>query len=199
MNNPKAFTLLLLLLVGCYQSHSLLDAPDAALPDVVLLDVTLPDVVLPDVVLLDVALPDASPDVWQWGCDAPPPEPVCVADALRTFEPGVLGPRGCEYPTIDTSCTFGCENGRCIDICDEVGLCGPPPSECFGPGSCDPSSGLCQYGFADGVNCDDGDSGTSGDSCLAGVCSGRRSTVVEGGGTSHVRGPRWRRSMLGGE
>jgi hypothetical protein len=106
------------------------------------------------------------------------------------FEPRAAG-TGCDD---HLACTEG-------DQCDGAGTCSGTPVTCDGPchtGSCDPESGTCvnrsagslcgdrsdcgshcdasgdcvEQEAADGTACDDGDSATTEDQCVAGVCTG---------------------------
>jgi hypothetical protein len=59
-----------------------------------------------------------------------------------------------------------------IGDCLLVGCSAAPNNPCMVPsGSCDQATGLCQV-LPDGTTCDDGDSGTVGEVCSAGVCIG---------------------------
>ncbi len=64
-----------------------------------------------------------------------------------------------------------CSAGKCIPSCAGI-LCPMPLDDCHLQGSCDPSTGACSNPTApDGAPCEDGLATTSGDRCLAGVCT----------------------------
>jgi uncharacterized repeat protein (TIGR01451 family) len=78
---------------------------------------------------------------------------------------------------------FSCDNGN---ACDGVETCNPATGcvsgtpvvctasdQCHSAGTCNPGSGLCSNpALPDGTTCDDGNAGTSGDSCQGGICTG---------------------------
>ncbi len=77
-----------------------------------------------------------------------------------------------------TACNDG---NQCThtDLCSAGACTGSNPvvcgtgNDCQNPGACDPPTGLCPFpGKANGTVCDDGNDGTSGDSCQAGACVG---------------------------
>ena len=111
------------------------------------------------------------------GC-VPGTPPVCndgnACNGVETCDPA----SGC-VPGTPLSCNDG-------NACNGVETCNPasgcvggtpvtcaPPDQCHTAGVCDPGTGLCGYGNQpNGTTCDDGNSGTSGDSCQNGVCVG---------------------------
>jgi uncharacterized repeat protein (TIGR01451 family) len=90
----------------------------------------------------------------------------------------------------DTGCvseTINCDDGNPCngsESCDSLSGCVPgvpvvctPSDQCHVAGTCDPGSGTCSNPTApDGTACDDGNAGTSGDSCQGGVCEGSACT-----------------------
>jgi uncharacterized repeat protein (TIGR01451 family) len=78
---------------------------------------------------------------------------------------------------------LACDDGNAcngVETCDSVSGCVPgvpvvcaPPDQCHTAGTCQSGTGLCSYPeLPDGTVCDDGNSGTSGDTCQGGVCTG---------------------------
>lgn len=53
------------------------------------------------------------------------PAPVCVGSSLKTYYADCVGGQ-CTYPSYVTGCTYGCENGACVD----------EPSECVVDADC---------------------------------------------------------------
>lgn len=94
------------------------------------------------------------------GCDAG----LCLATAVA---PGVACGNAC---TQAGTCNGdgGCSGAPVI--------CAPPPSTCFGPGTCQLSlDGGCSYPPLTGTSCNDGDACTTQDACHGdGGCSGTR-------------------------
>jgi MYXO-CTERM domain-containing protein len=57
------------------------------------------------------------------------------------------------------------------------------PAACYAPGTCNPATGKCQYTkAADGTACDDEDTCTTGDRCVAGECTPTETKTCPGGG-----------------
>jgi hypothetical protein len=64
-----------------------------------------------------------------------------------------------------------CKSGLCIGT--QTKDCTQPPDQCHESGYCVPSTGLCTYGNSnDRTACDDQNLCTTGDQCIAGVCTG---------------------------
>ena len=89
---------------------------------------------------------------------------------------------GCVYLNNTTACSDG--NGCTIGDACGGGSChaGAPvfcaaSDQCHAAGVCDTGTGLCSNpAVPDGTSCDDGNAGTSGDSCQGGVCTGSSCT-----------------------
>ena len=100
-----------------------------------------------------------------------PPEAHCVdGDTLEVFDPaGTCVEGDCTYESRQVDCP-SCPNcDPCADVtCNEKKPCFESVGTC--------SNGYCEYGFADGEDCDDGDACTVEDECASGVCVGE--TVV---------------------
>ena len=115
-------------------------------------------------------------------CD---PETGAVFEPLECDDGNACnGVEGCNPAT---GCTPGtpptCNDGN---ACNGIEACNPasgcvggtpvtcaPPDQCHTGGTCDPGTGLCGYGNQpNGTTCDDGNAGTTGDSCQNGVCVG---------------------------
>ena len=74
----------------------------------------------------------------------------------------------CLVGVCDFDAPFG--TGGCLDASRVV--C-PPPDQCHDPGTCDSTTGTCEYpAKEDGTPCDDDDACTRPDACTAGVCAG---------------------------
>ncbi len=87
---------------------------------------------------------------------------VCIHDA--TAVDGTLCQDG-------DACTTGdaCQVGACVGqpkICDDGDACTAD--------SCDPATGVCATAASSGIPCDDGNACTEGDTCLFGVCAGKK-------------------------
>jgi uncharacterized repeat protein (TIGR01451 family) len=68
--------------------------------------------------------------------------------------------------TVNDTCGGGSCQGGAPVVCTAS-------DQCHVAGTCDPGSGACSNPAApDGTTCDDGNPGTSGDACQAGVCTG---------------------------
>lgn len=68
-------------------------------------------------------------------------------------------------------CTYDdiCSNGVCHGT---ERVCGYDGDQCHDEGSCNPSSGSCEYpNLPDYTNCSDSDLCTTNDLCIAGVCT----------------------------
>jgi subtilisin-like proprotein convertase family protein len=85
---------------------------------------------------------------------------------------------GCVHTNNTAPCSDG--NGCTVgDTCGGGSCQGGAPvtctasDQCHSAGTCDPGSGACSNpALPDGTVCDDGNAGTSGDACQAGVCTG---------------------------
>jgi uncharacterized repeat protein (TIGR01451 family) len=99
---------------------------------------------------------------------------ACTADSCNPST-------GCEHNAITCDDGNAC-NG--VESCDTAtGCVGGVPvvctasDQCHDAGVCSPGTGLCSNpAKADGSACDDGNAGTSGDSCQGGVCTGSACT-----------------------
>jgi hypothetical protein len=130
------------------------------------------------------------------GACGPPSSMVTCPAPDPCWEPGVCdpstgscgassGPRpdgsGCDD---GRACTIGdrCLEGACIPLANKC-PCGDdadcvPLDDCHLAGSCDTSSGVCNYPSApDGTECNDGDACTSGEVCQDGECGSPASMV----------------------
>lgn len=107
-------------------------------------------------------------------CTTPPAPTVCYGAGSCLFD------GGCGYAFRDDA---GCDdsdacttNDRCsAGACRGTAVgCSSPPTCFAGPGTCNPSTGLCSYPGADaGTLCNDNNLCTQGDRCVdAGVCLG---------------------------
>ncbi|MEW6431828.1 MAG: hypothetical protein AB1730_10000 [Myxococcota bacterium] len=103
-------------------------------------------------------------------CTTPPASACVTPSTLRTFAPsGVCSGGACSYTPADTTCQFGCSNGRCEnDPCAGVSCTTPPARTCvngaarvYSPtGTC--AGGTCGYTYTDTL-CTNG--------CANGVCN----------------------------
>lgn len=84
------------------------------------------------------------------------PAPSCLdATTLVTYVPDACDGDVCASRPKHTVCINGCQGGRCVnqDLCASVTCRAPPAPTCEGgnvrgyesPGTCEPSTGLCQY------------------------------------------------------
>jgi hypothetical protein len=109
----------------------------------------------------------------------------CVNNAITCDDSNVCN--GAETCDTVSGCVAGtplvCDDGNAcngVETCDSVTGCVPgtpvvcgPPDQCHVAGICSPGTGVCSYGqLPNGTTCDDGNSGTTGDSCQGGVCTG---------------------------
>jgi len=108
-------------------------------------------------------------------CNAPPANECIDVNTLRAYHGmGECTGGDCVYTFEELACEQGCESGSCKgDLCAGK-FCDSPPSPCYiYPGTCSPSTGVCNYQpVAEGWACDDGDNCTSEDACKQGSCTG---------------------------
>lgn len=122
----------------------------------------------------------------------------CTTDLLRTTgcvhapvvcpNPDQCHNRGtCDVATGQCSTPIKADGTACNDsnTCTQTDTCQAgvctganpvvctPSDQCHDPGTCDPTTGVCDNPVkADGAGCDDGDGCTQTDTCTAGVCAG---------------------------
>jgi N-acetylneuraminic acid mutarotase len=100
-------------------------------------------------------------------CNTPPPATCVDANTRRVYDiTGVCRQGDCNYASHDQPCP----NCPACDPCANVS-CNVAPSVCFAtPGTC--QNGGCNYPYANGVDCTDGNDCTMNDRCMGGVCTG---------------------------
>ncbi len=97
-------------------------------------------------------------------CSAPPADGCIDATTLRVYQAaGACAAGGCDYPSTDVTCEFGCDVAACTgDPCAGVTCDTPPATTCTGPntltsyaaaGSC--GGGACSYAAVN-VTCQNG-------------------------------------------
>lgn len=77
--------------------------------------------------------------------------------------------------TVDDRCFDGICIGRQANLCVELNVLCEKEGPCQDSGHCDPATGICELRPVSDASvklCDDGDSWTDGDRCLAGLCVG---------------------------
>jgi hypothetical protein len=105
-------------------------------------------------------------------CLTPPSAACADANTLRTYaQTGTCSGGTCSYASTDVNCPNGCAGGVCMgaDLCAGKTCTTPPAPVCMGnvqrtfasTGTCEPSTGQCQYAAID-VTCSGG--------CNAGAC-----------------------------
>jgi hypothetical protein len=93
-------------------------------------------------------------------CDTAPMASCKDGSTLKTFAtPGTCSTGNCSYAETDVPCTQGCVNNMCVgqNLCAGKTCDMPPSSSCMGNsvrtysamGSCDGSTGMCNYAFTD--------------------------------------------------
>jgi hypothetical protein len=129
------------------------------------------------------------PDGTACGSDADPcTTDLCSSGACTHVGADTDGDTVCDF--VDNCDTVGnldqldTDTDNIGDACECLGVtC--PAIECNDPGTCDSSTGACQYtAQGDGTACDDGDACSTDDVCAAGVCQG-----IGACGDAHVRLP----------
>ena len=83
-------------------------------------------------------------------CNSPPASACISNSTLRTYSSDGCSGGSCQYPATDTTCTFGCSSGQCInDPCDGVVCNNPPQPYCEGNNAVNfgsaCSDGQCNY------------------------------------------------------
>lgn len=119
-------------------------------------------------------------------CNTPPSAFCQDASTLVTYAAtGTCAPAtGCSYVSTPTACQFGCATTGGVSACEPdrcTGVsCTTPPNDCYqATGTCDNTTGQCQYAFMpSGTGCTDPDPCTENDQCNAtGVCAGTPKVV----------------------
>jgi len=135
----------------------------------------------PDVSDLGPSMPDALAETPESDAMDAVPEQEAEAPCVPDCVGKQCGPDGCGgdcgvCPPPENLCggyllcVF--ETGECQWDPESVVTCPDNPDPCLDD-VCDPSTGTCEpLPAQDGLPCDDGDPKTSGDQCLAGLCSG---------------------------
>jgi hypothetical protein len=103
-------------------------------------------------------------------------------------------PKGCNGLPNGTACNDGnaCTTGETCqaNVCQPKGtVTCAAPDQCHTAGTCNPTSGACQYPTkADGAACDDGNACTLTDTCQAGTCQGGTPVACAASDQCHTAG-----------